>query len=121
DYIATAVNENDIIMIRGMDQLSTETARYITDTVAKLEQNDVRLAYLYDAIGKKQLNKEKEELNDIEFCDMFNTNGIFYQDIEQDLIEVVTNVMTETDQTDQYLIRRKEDLQSNFVYGNFGL
>lgn len=145
DYIATAVNENDIIMIHGMDQLSTETARYITDTVAKLEQNDVRLAYLYDAIGKKQLNKEKEELNDIEFCDMFNTNGIFYQDlendfdftiygvmsrndinkyqeiIEQDLPEDLTNVMTETDQTDQYLIRRKEDLQSNFVYGNFGL
>src|SRR5699024_1802091 len=30
DYIATAVNENDIIMIHGMDQLSTETARYIT-------------------------------------------------------------------------------------------
>jgi len=145
DYVATAVSKDDIIMIHGMDQLSTETARYITNTIEKLEQRDVRLAYLYDAIGKNNLKNEQEELNNIEFCDIFNTNGIFYQDLEndfdftiygvmsrndinkyqeiidQDLPEGLTNVMTETEQTDQYLVRRREDLQSNFVYGNFGL
>lgn len=145
DYIAASVNEDDIVMIHGVDQLSTETARYIKNTADKLEQRDVRLAYLYDAIGRKKINQEKEELNNIEYCDIFNTNGIFYQDLENDfdftiygamskndintyqktidqnLPEGLVNVMTETDQRDQYLVRRRFDLQSNFVYANFGL
>lgn len=149
DYIAYAAQENDIIMIHGIDQLSTETARYIKRTLGKIENNGIRTAYLFDLIGRKQLDKDSESksegINNIEYCDIFNTNGIFYEDIEnefdytilgtmskndlyryehlikQTLPAELRNIMTATKERDQFQIRRPEDFTSNFVWGNFVL
>lgn len=145
DYIAYSAQENDIIMIHGMDSLSLETAKYIKTTVQKVEKKGVRLAYLFDVIGKKENKNENDNLYDIEYSDIFNTQGVFYEDIENDFDFTILGVMTRSDLTnyekligqklpeglsavltaldekDQFQVRRKKDLASNFVYANFAL
>lgn len=142
DYISHAAMENDIIMIHGMDRISVETLNYIKQRLERVEEKGVRLAFLFDNIGNGQSESSKEDdANKITYSDIFNTEGILYSNFEtqfdysilgtmaptdfekyqnlirQDLPEDIRNLLVSDDDL-QYLIRRKGDMTSNFVWGS---
>ncbi|MEJ7398427.1 hypothetical protein WL359_12585, partial [Staphylococcus epidermidis] len=73
----------------------------IKRTLEKMEKKGVRTAFLFDLIGRKQRDKEAEKqnegINNIEYCDIFNTNGIFYEDIENEFDYTILGTMSKND------------------------
>ncbi|EAC3256929.1 MULTISPECIES: hypothetical protein [Staphylococcus] len=144
DYIAHACMENDIIMIHGVDKISVETLEYIKPRIAKLEEKGIRIAYLFDNIGNGEVKDKSKRETYVEYADVFNTEGVLYTNFEtqfdysilgtmapndfekyQDLIrqqlpEDLKDLLV-ADEDIQYLIRRKGDLTSNFVWADMVL
>lgn len=145
DYISNAAMDNDIIMIHGIDRISVETLEYIKQRIERVEEKGVRLAFLFDNIGNgKSEGKEDKSSSGVEYADIFNTEGILYTNFEtqfdysilgtmspgdfekyqnlvrQELPDDIRNLLVSDDDL-QYLVRRKGDQTSNFVWGSMVL
>lgn len=132
DYCTYTAAPNDIVMIHGMDKISVETMQLLKDNLDRLSEKGVRLAYLFDTIGTGQAKQ------DVPRADIFNTDGILYQDLEQQFDYTILGTMSKTELANyenkvkqnlnqelesalmrdapmQYQIRRPADLTSNIV------
>ncbi len=144
DFITSQAKKGDIVMIHGFDRLSVETVGLIKKRLTMLEEDGVRLAFLFDTIGSG------EDKDGIETADIFNTDGKIYQSFESDFNYTIIGKMTseelmkyekkvaparkgEDDQklsvdlrqyltsgrSNKFQIRRPVDLTNNFVIGEF--
>jgi len=77
-YILSVAEAQDVIMIHGLDKMSVETLSVLKNSLNRAIDRDVKIVYLFDTIGGK------EEQNDVEYANLFNTDGILYQDINAD-------------------------------------
>jgi len=77
-YILSVAEAQDVIMIHGLDKMSVETLSVLKNSLKRAIDRDVKIVYLFDTIGGK------EEKNDVEYANLFNTDGILYQDINAD-------------------------------------
>ena len=92
-YITEAADEDDVVMIHGVDQLTLETLEILRDDLRKLKRKNVRMAYLFDRIGSGDVQKDGK--NFIERADVFNTNGYLYTNLERDFGFTILGTMTE--------------------------
>lgn len=136
DYCTYTAAPNDIVMIHGMDKISVETLKVMKSSLERLSDKGVRLAYLFDTIGSG------EAKDDVQKSDIFNTDGILYQDFEQQFDYTILGSMSKKDLFQyeekvrerlneeirsalirnapaQFQIRRIGDLTSNIVKGEF--
>lgn len=132
DYCTYSASENDIVMIHGMDKLSVETLQLLQDNLDRLSEKGVRLSYLFDTIGSGETRQK------VPRADVFNTDGILYQDFEQQFDYTILGTMSTRelasyegkgrqnlnaelqnalirDRPYQYQIRRTIDLTSNII------
>lgn len=142
DYITNFTEEGDIVMIHGVDNLTTETLDIIKRRIEVLQDSGIRMAYLFDNIstGSPIKTKDKEE---IYYSDIFNTKDILFKNFEsqfdytilgtmtrdefemyQDLINQrlpldLAEVITTSDQPYQFQVRRPSDLTSNYILADF--
>lgn len=77
-YILSVAEAQDVIMIHGLDKMSVETLSVLKNSLKRAIDRDVKIVYLFDTIGGK------EEENDVEYSNLFNTDGILYQNINAD-------------------------------------
>lgn len=91
DFITSQAKKDDIVMIHGFDKLSIETVGLIKKRLTMLEEDGIRLAFLFDTIGSGEDNEYKE---DIETADIFNTDGKIYQSFESDFNYTIIGKMT---------------------------
>lgn len=77
-YILNVAESQDVIMIHGLDKMSVETLSVIKNSLNRAMDRDIKIVYLFDTIGGKG------EQNDVEYANLFNTDGILYQDINAD-------------------------------------
>src|SRR5699024_1388194 len=77
-YILSVAEAQDVIMIHGLDKMSVETLSVLKNSLKRAIDRDVKIVYLFDTIGGK------EEENDVEYANLFNTDGILYQNINAD-------------------------------------
>lgn len=139
DYVATACNEGDILMIHGIDRLSMETLELIENRLNILSRKNIRLAYIFDTIG----GGENKNTNKVKRANIFNTEGILYQNfdmqfdytilgsmskqdltryedkVKQKLTQNLKESLTSSDNPRQYQIRRKSDLTTVMVLSDF--
>ena len=136
DYCTYTAAPNDIVMIHGMDKISVETLKVLKSSLERLSDKGVRLAYLFDTIGSGEARDEVQKV------DIFNTDGILYQDFEQQFDYTILGTMSQKDLMQyedkvrerlneeirsalirnaptQYQIRRVGDLTSNIINGEF--
>ncbi|MBI5973935.1 hypothetical protein [Staphylococcus caledonicus] len=136
DYCTYTAAPNDIVMIHGVDKISVETLKVLKPTLEQLSDRGVRLAYLFDTIGSGEVK------DDVLKADIFNTDGILYQDFEQQFDYTILGTMSQADLAHyeskvrqqlndelrsalirnnpvQYQIRRTGDLTSNIIRGEF--
>ncbi len=136
DYCTYTAAPNDIVMIHGVDKISVETLKVLKPTLEQLSDRGVRLAYLFDTIGSGEVK------DDVLKADIFNTDGILYQDFEQQFDYTILGTMSQADLGQyegkvrqqlndelrsalirnnpvQYQIRRTGDLTSNIIRGEF--
>lgn len=142
DYITNFTEEGDIVMIHGVDNLTTETLELIKRRIEVLQDAGVRMAYLFDNISTGNPIKVKNN-EDVYYSDMFNTKDILFKNFEsqfdytilgtmtkddfekyQDLINQklpldLAEVITASDQPYQFQIRRPSDLTSNYILADF--
>ncbi|PTE82325.1 hypothetical protein BUY85_00885 [Staphylococcus equorum] len=132
DYCTYTAAPNDIVMIHGVDKISVETMQLLKDNLDRLSDKGVRLAYAFDTIGSGEAKQ------DVPRADIFNTDGILYQDLEQQFDYTILGTMSKTelanyeykvkqdlnqelesalmrDAAMQFLLRRPKDLTSNIV------
>lgn len=136
DYATNFAEKDDIIMIHGLDKVSVETLQLVQQRIEMLMDSGVRMAYLFDTIGGGLTKKE------IETADIFNVDGILYEDFEHQFDYTILGSMTKeelksyqnkikqpltkelsdyltSDSDNQFQIRRPSDLTSNFVNADF--
>ncbi|MEC5376813.1 hypothetical protein VWJ19_00260 [Staphylococcus hominis] len=132
DYCTFTAAPNDIVMIHGLDKVSVETLQLIKPSMDRLSERGVRLAYLFDTIGSGDAQQV------VPFANMYNTDGILYQDFEQQFDYTILGTMSKSelvqyenkvrqnlnpelqnalirDASMQFQIRRPKDLTSNIV------
>ncbi|MGK8594689.1 hypothetical protein [Staphylococcus aureus] len=136
DYCTYTAAPNDIVMIHGVDKISVETLKVLKPTLEQLSERGVRLAYLFDTVGSGEVK------DDVLKADIFNTDGILYQDFEQQFDYSILGTMSQSDLSQyenkvrqqlnpelrsalirnnpvQYQIRRTGDLTSNIIRAEF--
>lgn len=136
DFCTYAAEQDDIVMIHGMDRLSLDTLQLIEDRLEVLEENGVRLAYIFDKIGSGDRKVEYPK------ADVFNTDGLLYTNIVSEFDYTIMGMMTTqeaieylnkinqplTKQMQSYLtkqdirqfqVRRPLDRTSNFIKADF--
>lgn len=80
-----------------------------------LEEDGIRLAFLFDTIGSGEDNEYKE---DIETADIFNTDGKIYQSFESDFNYTIIGKMTSGElmkYEKKLLLLEKEKMIKNFL------
>lgn len=133
DYCTFTAAPNDIVMIHGLDKVSVETLQLLKDNLDRLSDRGVRLAYLYDTIGSGEAKQKVPRAN------IFNTDGVLYQDFEQQFDYTIVGTMSKKeigeyeqkvrqhinpelksalirDSRYQFQIRRTADLTSNILH-----
>ncbi|TDL95524.1 hypothetical protein [Macrococcus carouselicus] len=142
DFITHLALEGDIIMIHGVDNLTTETLDIVRTRINRLMDSGIRMAYLFDRIATGNPIKISKDEN-IYYSDMFNTKDILFENFEsqfdytilgtmnkddfikyeklikQKLPKDLQDIITATNQPLQYQIRRPSDLTSNYILGDF--
>lgn len=147
DYIAHATSEGDVIMIHGVDRLSIGTLKVIENRINTLTTRGVRMAYLFDRIGggsgEKDYNTKTDTQKLATRANIFNTDGVLYQNfdqqfdytilgtmsiddlelyqtkVKQQLTEHLKESLTAINLVNQYQIRRQADLTTVQVIGDF--
>ena len=138
DYIALACRRDDVIMIHGVDKLSTDTLRLLETRIASNIRRGVRMVYLFDRIGSG-----KEHKHQVKRADVFNTEGILYNNLDTDfgytifgtmnqkdlanyqsqvkqkLTRNLKDILTDSNSPFQYQIRRQLDYTTVMVLANF--
>ena len=139
DYIAQATERDDIIMIHGVDNLSTETLEIIRNRIQAISRRGVRFAYLFDRIG----SGDSEKKSKVEYADIFNTDGLLYtnfdsqfdysilgtmtvkeleryqEKVKQKLTQNLIDTLTNPNAPIQYQVRRQKDLTTAMVLADF--
>lgn len=147
DYITNFAEQDDVIMIHGMDNLSVDTiSQYLSSAIKVLRRRKVRFAYSFDTVGSNTLtyrNAVSKE-DHVQMADMFNMEGYLYEDFEDDFDYTILSTMTDKElgfyeqlvndgeklptsirkymtesSNTRYQIRRKYDGVSNVVQGDF--
>ncbi|WP_069854358.1 type II toxin-antitoxin system Phd/YefM family antitoxin [Staphylococcus equorum] len=80
NYILSSVESKDVIMVHGLDNITTETLSFSKSLLNNAIEYGVKLVYLFDTIGGNNEN----ESGDMKYANVFNTEGILYQDINTD-------------------------------------
>ena len=106
DYIAQAAKKGDIIMFHGMNRLSTETLDVLQNRIDSATRKGVRLVYLFDNIGSGDAKTK------IERADIFNTDGILYQNLDADFDYTILGSMS-MDDLEKYQKKVKQKLTQN--------
>lgn len=138
-YVMTACEKGDVIMFHGLDKITTETLSVIKGRIDTATRQGIKLVYLFDTIG----GSTHDKVGNIEFANLFNTEGLLYQsldvdfgytvlgamtmkDLEQYQVKVkqkltkrLQSIMTATNEPFQYQIRRPKDYTSVIVQGQF--
>lgn len=79
NYVLNIAESEDVIMIHGIDKMSVETLSVLKGSFNRAIENGVKIVYIFDTIGGNS-SEEKE----IEYANIFNTEGVLYQDINAD-------------------------------------
>lgn len=147
DYIAHAATRDDVIMIHGVDKLSLGTLDVIQTRLEKVIEKGVRIGYLFDKIGAgtnaNDVSKLAPEERAKVRANVFNTDGLLYQNIDQqfsytilgtmsndELIQYQSKVkqkltrnlketLTASNAVTQYQVRRQSDLTTVLILGDF--
>lgn len=142
DYITQLAQEGDVIMLHGINKLTTETLDIVKNRIEVLMDAGIRMAYLFDEMSTGNPIKGKED-ELIYYSDMFNTKDILFKNFEsqfdytilgtmtrdefekyqrlirQKLPKDLADIITAADQPLQYQIRRPSDLTSNYILADF--
>ncbi|WP_390581319.1 hypothetical protein, partial [Staphylococcus pseudintermedius] len=73
------------------DKISVETLKVLKASLEQLSDRGVRIAYLFDTIGSGQTK------DDVIKADIFYTDGILYQDFEQQFDYTILGTMSQSD------------------------
>lgn len=138
DYVASLAEENDVIMLHGLDNISVETIEYIKPTISLLKNNNIRFAYLFDDVASNVDSKIKK-------ANLFNLKGILYHSLDESFDYTIIGTMTNSEfdeyeeslggiklpqlirrhmtgssaSPDKFQIRRHSDGTNSLVYGDF--
>ncbi|NMK53982.1 hypothetical protein [Staphylococcus capitis] len=137
NYVVTACEKGDVIMFHGLDKISTETLNVIKGRINTATRQGIKMVYLFDTIGGGNYK------TDVEYANLFNTEGILYQSLDVDfgytvlgamnlndlelyqqkvkqkLTARLKSILTATNQPFQYQIRRPSDLTTVMVQAHF--
>lgn len=80
NYILSSAESKDVIMVHGLDNITTETLSVSKILLNNAIEYGVKVVYLFDTIGGNNEN----ESGVIQYANLFNTEGILYQDINAD-------------------------------------
>lgn len=138
-YVMTACEKGDVIMFHGLDKITTETLNIIKGRIDTATRQGIKLVYLFDTIGGSGYSQSK----DIEYANLFNTEGLLYQSLDVDfgytilgamtlkdlelyqekvkqkLTARLQSILTATNEPYQYQIRRPIDVTSVIVQAQF--
>lgn len=106
DYISQATKEGDIIMIHGVNRLSLETLDILSGRIENASRRGARLVYLFDNIGSGSTKSK------IERADIFNTDGLLYQNFDNDFDYTILGAMSIND-LELYQKKVKQKLTQN--------
>lgn len=106
DYISQATKPGDIIMIHGMNRLSLETLDILSGRIENASRKGARLVYLFDNIGSGSTKSK------IERADVFNTDGLLYQNFDNDFDYTILGAMSIND-LELYQKKVKQKLTQN--------
>ena len=106
DYVSQATKKDDIIMIHGMNRLSLETLDILQGRIEKASRRGARFVYLFDNIGSGTTKSK------IERADIFNTDGLLYQNFDNDFDYTILGAMSVND-LELYQKKVKQKLTQN--------
>lgn len=117
DYATSSAKANDVIEIHGLEMVSKESLELLVPKLKMLRRKNVRIVYIFDTIAT---NSEK---NKVSFANVFNTDGILYEDFEKQFDFSILGTMNNED-VEQYQNKinqkltesLKENLKSNITY-----
>ncbi|HDA5091098.1 TPA: hypothetical protein PET91_002567 [Staphylococcus aureus] len=136
-YVMTACEPGDVIMFHGLDRISIETLNILKSRMNTATRQGIKMVYLFDTIGGGEYK------SDVEYANVFNTEGILYQSLDVDfgytifgamnlkdlelyqqkvkqkLTGRLKSILTATNQPFQYQIRRPSDLTTVMVQAHF--
>lgn len=81
NYILSCAEKQDVIMIHGLDRISVKALSILKEPLENAKNTGVKLVYLFDTIGG---DDEIKDIEYVEYANLFNTEGILYQDINTD-------------------------------------
>lgn len=137
NYVMTACEKGDVIMFHGLDRISIETLNIIRNRMNTASRQGIKQVYLFDTIGGSDYK------NEVEYANVFNTEGILYQSLDVDfgytifgamnlkdleryqekVKQKLTNdlkaILTATNEPFQYQVRRPSDLTTVMLQANF--
>lgn len=137
NYVLSACEKGDIIMLHGLDRISLETLSILKGRIDTATRQGVKMVYLFDTIGGSN------QKTSVEYANVFNTEGILYQSLDVDfgytilgamnlddlalyqqkvkqkLTSRLKSILTATNQPFQYQIRRPSDLTTVMVQAQF--
>lgn len=106
DYISQATSKDDIIMIHGVNRLSLETLDILHGRIENAKRRGARMVYLFDNIGSGTTKSK------VERADIFNTDGLLYQNLDNDFDYTILGAMSMSD-LEQYQKKVKQKLTQN--------
>lgn len=93
-------------MIHGVNRLSLETLDILSGRIENASRRGARLVYLFDNIGSGSTKSK------VERADIFNTDGLLYQNFDNDFDYTILGAMSLSD-LDQYQKKVKQKLTQN--------
>lgn len=78
-------------MFHGLDKISTETLNVIKGRINTATRQGIKMVYLFDTIGGGNYK------TDVEYANLFNTEGILYQSLDVDFGYTVLGAMNLND------------------------
>ena len=103
-------------MIHGVDKLSLGTLDVIQTRLEKVIEKGVRIGYLFDKIGAGTNANDVSKLSPEERAkvraNVFNTDGLLYQNIDQQFSYTILGTMS-NDELIQYQSKVKQKLTRN--------
>ncbi|BBD87531.1 hypothetical protein SA58113_p20087 (plasmid) [Staphylococcus argenteus] len=137
NYVITASEKGDVIMLHGLDRISLETLNILKSRLDTATRQGIKMVYLFDTIGGNDYK------TNVTYANVFNTEGILYQSLDVDfgytilgamnlkdleqyqqkvkqkLTARLKSILTATNQPFQYQIRRPSDLTTVMVQAHF--
>ena len=131
DYIIYQAKKGDVIIIHGYDNILTQVAKYLIETIKSAQKNGIKFIFAYDAIcaPKTALGKMN---------DMFEMQQLLYTDLDTDVdwcaigrvlpdelnlvksalnqeLGLTTEAYLQTKRPDQVMLHRRRGNINNFI------